>query len=97
MGRRRRAQAGARVTDKLLEIKPIYTVAELSVALRMTRQGTLKMLRREGVPTVPRVPTARVKVRVFYNSLHFAMPDLFDSIARAQSDRRGGRGRGRLW
>ena len=79
--------------EPLLEIKPIYTVAELARALRMTRAGTLKMLRREGVPTVPRRPQPRVKVRVFYNSLHFAMPDLFDSIARAQSDR----ARSRRW
>ncbi len=84
------------MSDKLLEIKPIYTVAEIADALEMTRQGTLKLLRREGVPTVPRRPTPRVKIRVFYNSLHFAMPDLFDSIARAQSDRRRG-GRGGLW
>jgi len=57
------------VTPRRLELKPVYTVAELAAAIGVSTKALTRWLRKEKVRLHPRKPTRRTPLRVHFNSL----------------------------
>jgi len=76
-----------------LELKPVYTVAELAAAIGVSTKTLTRWLRKEKVRLHPRKPTAGSRIRVHFNSLlkWSEWSDLWESSRLVEQWRRGAR------
>jgi hypothetical protein len=65
-----------------LPIKPLYDVRELASALEMSPDSTIRWLRVNRVRLTPRYPRQGRRIRVSFNALLDAFPDLAGMLDR---------------
>lgn len=63
--------------------KALYSVGDLAEITGMSRVSVLRMLRQNGVLTIPRSPVRGQKVRISIASLAAALPDLAEGLRLA--------------
>ena len=61
-------------------LKALYTLKELGGLCGMSKQALLRLLRRNGVLTIPREPKRGETIRVSISSLAAALPDLAEGL-----------------
>ena len=59
-----------------LKLKPFYTAREIGDAIGMSPRSVTRWLRGNGVRVTPRYPRQGCKLRVTYNALVAAFPDV---------------------